>query len=452
MWEKIRVIFTIPELRTKIFFTLFLLAVFRVGSYIPLPVFDQAKLQKNASGGGLLDYMSAFSASNLNNGTIFGLGIMPYISASIIFQLLASVYPPLEKLQKEGETGRKKINEYTRYATVFLCIGQSWVYIRALAAGGKTIDFHFLNDPAVASSGLQFHWQLICVLTATAGTIFLMWLGEQIDEYGIGNGISLLIMGGILARMPTALRELIKPMLSGGGPEIGSSRGKIGVEVVVILVLLFVGVILGVVLISQAQRRIPTQSAKHVRGRRVYGGTKQYLPLRVNQAGVMPIIFASSLLLFPFVIFDWLGHRFNSGVLLDISNQFHRGDSWIYNALYVALIYFFCYFWTAITFNPKDMADNLKNYGSFIPGYRPGRRTADYLEKVMVRITYVGAGFLSVVAIVPTIITSLIPSVNYTIAAFYGGTSLLIAVSVAFDLVQKIDSHLVMRNYKGLLE
>jgi preprotein translocase subunit SecY len=450
MWEKIRVIFTIPELRSKIFFTLILLAVFRIGSHIPLPVYNQEALQKNAQGGGLLDYMSAFSASNLNSGTIFGLGIMPYISASIIFQLLASVYPPLEKLQKEGETGRKKINEYTRYATVFLCIGQSWFYIRALAAGGKNIDVHFLNDPTNAASGLAFNWQIICVLTATAGTIFLMWLGEQIDEYGIGNGISLLIMGGILARMPTALRDLLKPMLA-GGLEIGSGRGKIGPEVVVILMLLFVGVILGVVLISQAQRRIPTQSAKHVRGRRVYGGTRQYLPLRVNQAGVMPIIFASSLLLFPYMIFGWLANRFNSGFLHDIENQFHRGDSWIYNALYVALIYFFCYFWTAITFNPKDMADNLKNYGSFIPGYRPGRRTADYLEKVMVRITYVGAAFLSIVAIIPTIITSTM-NVSYTIAAFYGGTSLLIAVSVAFDLVQKIDSHLVMRNYKGLLE
>ena len=451
MWEKIRVIFTIPELRSKIIFTLILLAVFRIGSYIPLPVFNQEQLQKNTGNGGLLDAMSVFSGANLNSGTIFGLGIMPYISASIIFQLLGSVYPPLEKLQKEGESGRKKINEYTRYATVFLCIGQSWVYIINLAQGGKNIDHHFLND----SGGLQFHWQLICVLTATAGTIFLMWLGEQIDEYGIGNGISLLIMGGILARMPNALRDLIKPMLE-GGVEIGGGRGKMGPEVVVILLLLFVGVILGVVLISQAQRQIPTQSAKHVRGRRVYGGTRQYLPLRVNQAGVMPIIFASSLLLFPYVIFGWLASRLSgypslSNVLHDIENQFHRGDSWIYNALYVALIYFFCYFWTAITFNPKDMADNLKNYGSFIPGYRPGRRTADYLEKVMVRITYVGAGFLSIVAIIPTIITSSF-NVSYTIAAFYGGTSLLIAVSVAFDLVQKIDSHLVMRNYKGLLE
>ncbi len=221
---------------------------------------------------------------------------------------------------------------------------------------------------------------------------------------------------------------------------------------VLVLIVLFVGVIAGVVLISQGQRQIPTQSAKHVRGRKVYGGTRQYLPLRVNQAGVMPIIFASSLLLFPMMFFGWLAGKFPTAtVLRTLESNFHRGESYLYNIFYIALIYFFCYFWTAITFNPKDMADNLKNYGSFIPGYRPGRRTADYLEKVMVRITYVGAGFLSIIAIIPSVVSTYM-QVNYSIAAFYGGTSLLIAVSVAFDLVQKIDSHLVMRNYKGLLE
>ena len=259
-------------------------------------------------------------------------------------------------------------------------------------------------------------------------------------------------MGNILARLPHAIYEVAQPIMAGGGLELGSGRGQMGVEMLLVLIVLFVGVIAGVVLISQGQRRIPTQSAKHVRGRRVYGGTRQYLPLRVNQAGVMPIIFASSLLLFPLMIFGWLANRFTGNVLLrTLESSFHRGESFLYNILYVALIYFFCYFWTAITFNPKDMADNLKNYGSFIPGYRPGRRTADYLEKVMVRITYVGAGFLSLVAIIPTIVSSSM-GVSGSIAAFYGGTSLLIAVSVAFDLVQKIDSHLVMRNYKGLLE
>jgi len=460
MWEKIRVIFTIPELRRKIFFTLILLAVYRVGSHIPLPVFSHEKLATlfdtkggGGSGGDVLQYMSVFSGTNLGQATIFGLGIMPYISASIIFQLLGSVYPPLEKLQKEGETGRKKINEYTRYATVFLCLGQSWFYVLWLASNKDLVNSQFLRyDAAGVSVGMQWSWMFVAVLTMTAGTVFLMWLGEQIDEYGIGNGISLLIMGNILARLPHAIYEVAQPIMAGGGLELGSGRGQMGVEMLLVLIVLFVGVIAGVVLISQGQRRIPTQSAKHVRGRRVYGGTRQYLPLRVNQAGVMPIIFASSLLLFPLMIFGWLANRFTGNVLLrTLESSFHRGESFLYNILYVALIYFFCYFWTAITFNPKDMADNLKNYGSFIPGYRPGRRTADYLEKVMVRITYVGAGFLSLVAIIPTIVSSSM-GVSGSIAAFYGGTSLLIAVSVAFDLVQKIDSHLVMRNYKGLLE
>jgi len=449
MWEKIRVIFTIPELRQKILLTLLLLAIYRVGWQIPLPIVDHRKMTAFFEQGQhglsqLFEQVAVFSASQLSQATIFGLGIMPYISASIIFQLLASVYPPLEKLQKEGETGRKKINEYTRYATVFLCIGQSWFYVGFLIQNGLIYDEFLVNNT------LPFSWQFVGVMTMTAGTIFLMWLGEQIDEYGIGNGISLLIMAGILARMPsTGYIDIIKP-LQQTGLELGGGRGQIGAETLLLLALLFIGVVVGVVLITQGQRRIPTQSAKHVRGRRVYGGTRQYLPLRVNQAGVMPIIFASSLLLFPSVLFQYLARHYPS-FWGPIEHSFHRGDSWTYNVLYIILIYFFCYFWTAITFNPKDMSENLKNYGTFIPGYRPGRRTADYLEKVMVRITYVGAGFLAVVAIFPTIVSSA-AHVPYGLASFYGGTSLLIAVSVAFDVVQKIDSHLVMRNYRGLLE
>jgi preprotein translocase subunit SecY len=256
-------------------------------------------------------------------------------------------------------------------------------------------------------------------------------------------------MAGILARMPAAGLSLFQPMFQQERIQLG---GEAGIDKVVVLMALFIGVVFGVVFITLGQRRIPTQSAKHVRGRRVYGGTRQYLPLRVNQAGVMPIVFASSLLLFPSVLFSYLSHVYPKATWLrELEGAFHRGDGYTYNVLYIALIYFFCYFWTAITFNPKDMADNLKNYGTFIPGYRPGRRTAEYLEKVMVRITYVGAGFLALVAIVPTLISSWL-HVGYNIASFYGGTSLLIAVSVAFDLVQKIDSHLVMRNYKGLLQ
>jgi len=447
MLEKIRVIFTIPELRQKILLTLMFLAIYRVGYQIPLPVIDNAEM-KEALGGGsglgaIFGQVAVFSASQLDQATIFGLGIMPYISASIIFQLLGSVWGPLERLQKEGESGRKKINEYTRYATVVLCLIQSWAYVGFLSGSGYVYKEFQSTD-----GGMLFHWQVVSVLTMTCGTIFLMWIGEQIDEFGIGNGISLLIMAGILAGMPGAAMGL----LNQSSFEL-TSGGKFGVDLLIVLALMFVGVVVGVVFITLGQRRIRMQSAKHIRGRRLYGGgSGQYLPLRVNQAGVMPIIFASSLLLFPAMLFQWVSTTYpGSAFWQSLHGSFQRGTSYFYNVLYVALIYFFCYFWTAITFNPKDMAENLKDQGTFIPGYRPGKRTADYLEKVMVRITYVGAGFLAVVAITPTIVAGSM-GVDYNVAGFFGGTSLLIAVSVAFDLVQKIDSHLVMRNYRGLLE
>lgn len=454
MWEKLRVVFTIPELRQKILLTLAFLAIYRVGYHIPLPTINQEvmgqAMTEQGGFGDFVDRVAVFSASNLREATIFGLGIMPYISASIIFQLLGSVWKPIEDLRKEGETGRKKINEYTRYLTVALCLLQSWMYVRwylmGQSAGGSS-----LIDPSFVTRGqLGLGWQLTSVMTMTCGTIFLMWLGEQIDEFGIGNGISLLIMAGILARMPGALGDLVK---NAELQLVGVMAGRTGVEHLIILCVLFVSVVAGVVFITLGQRRIPTQSAKHVRGRRTYGGTRQYLPLRINQAGVMPIIFASSLLMLPAMLFAFLGNIFSGAAsqLNQIADMFNRGTSFMYNLMYVAFIYFFCYFWTAITFNPKEMAENLKDYGTFIPGYRPGRRTADYLEKVMVRITYVGAGFLAVVAIVPTIVSGSL-GVSFAIASFYGGTGLLIAVSVAFDLVQKIDSHLVMRNYRGLLE
>lgn len=452
MWEKLRIVFTIPELRRKIFLTLGLLAIYRIGFWIPLPIVDQSKSGLFKDTGGFADVLKSvatFSASRLDEATIFGLGIMPYISASIIFQLLGSVWKPLEELQKEGESGRKKINEYTRYATVVLCLFQSWFYLRFLVTSGM-IDQAYLND----NGSLQLSWTVVSVMTMTAGTIFLMWLGEQIDEFGIGNGISLLIMAGILARMPKAGMDLMRPIFQ-GELVLDAGPGEMGVAKLIVLATLFVAVVFGVVYITQGQRRIPMQSAKHVRGRRVFGGgTRQYLPLRVNQAGVMPIIFASSLLMFPGVGFDLLA-RISSGRVADFFSEARTSlmnpTAYAHNVLYVVLIYFFCYFWTAITFNPKDMAENLKNFGSFIPGYRPGKRTADYLEKVMVRITYVGAGFLALVAIMPTLVSQS-ATIEYNLASFYGGTGLLIAVSVAFDLVQKIDSHLVMRNYKGLLE
>lgn len=275
-----------------------------------------------------------------------------------------------------------------------------------------------------------------------------MWLGEQIDEFGIGNGISLLIMAGILAQMPKAMMGFFTNMQW----QLTGFTGAPGIETLVILLFLFVIVVMGVCFITLGQRQIPTQSAKHVRGRRVFGGSRQYLPLKLNQSGVMPIIFASSMLMLPAFLFQYLASAFSGNRLLQsMADSLSQGNSFIYNVMYVALIYFFSYFWMAITFNPKEMAENLKDFGTFIPGYRPGRRTAEHLEKVMIRITYVGAGFLALVAIVPTIISASL-AVDPGVASFYGGTGLLIAVSVAFDLIQKIDSHLVMRDYRGLLE
>ncbi len=452
MLEKLRVIFTIPELRKKIFITLLLLGVYRIGYHITLPVVDQnaiaANSQDSGALGGLIQRVSVFSASNLQQATIFGLGIMPYISASIIFQILGSFVPSIQSLKKEGQAGMKKINDYTRYLTVVLCLLQSAVYVFAYLNSSNLIDPDFQN----ASGTLSFGWSLTSIMMMTCGATFLMWLGEQIDEYGIGNGISLLIMAGILAAMPAALNDLF----SNSDFELKGLGGDVGVETMILLACVFVAVVVGVVFITIGQRRIPTQSAKHVRGRRVFGGTRQYLPLRVNQGGVMPIIFASSLLMIPGILFSFIEQAIQAEgtmgtVMAGLSSAFQPGSGFVYNMMYIAMIYFFCYFWTAITFNPKEMADNLKEYGSFIQGYRPGKRTADYLEKVMVRITYVGAAFLSVVAIVPTLVASWL-NVDMQLASFYGGTGLLIGVSVAFDLVQKIDSHLVMTSHKGLLE
>ena len=452
MLEKLRIVFTIPELRQKIILTLMLLGVYRIGYQIRLPVLKVRLAENSGSIDQFLEKMSLFAANDLRSLSIFGLGIMPYISASIIFQLLGTVWPPIEKLRKEGQTGIKKINEYTRYLTVFICIIQSWVFLNVMtgSGGSASVSEQFTSG----SGGLSFGWQVTLVMAMTCGTMFLMWLGEQIDEYGIGNGISLLIMAGIVAQMPRALWDLRSSMQSSLS---GMSNGQIGPDVLIVLGCLFVAVVFSVVFITLAQRRIPTQSAKHVRGRKVYGGTKQFLPLKINQAGVMPIIFASSLLMIPGVIFQMMAPWFAGSSewiasgLYTLSTIFSNGSSFLYNIFFVMLIFFFCFFWTSVTFNPKEMSENLKDHGTFIPGYRPGKRTADFLEKVMIRITYVGAAFLAIIAIVPTIVTSQF-GVSFSVASFYGGTGLLIAVSVAFDLIQKIDSHLLMRNYSGLLE
>lgn len=453
MWDKLKTVFSIPELRQKILLTLGLLAVYRVGYQIRLPMVNPV-----SAGGSLSEILakvSVFAATDLRQTTIFGLGIMPYISASIVFQLLGTVWPPIMALRKEGQAGQRRINELTRYLTVFLCLLQSFLYLKYMIMADPNAIAKEFMDPSTGN--LSFGWQITAIMIMTCGTVFLMWLGEQIDEYGIGNGISLLIMAGIVAAMPQALINLRSNMTT----ELSGSAGKIGPDKLLVLAALFVAVVFCVVFITMGQRRIQTQSAKHVRGRRVYGGTKQYLPLRMNQAGVMPIIFASSLLLLPGMLFGGLAGWFASDqpdnpntvakIFNGIGDAFTSGTSLTYLVMYVLLIFFFCYFWTSITFNPKEMSENLKDHGTFIPGYRPGKRTADYLEKVMLRVTYVGAAFLAVVAIIPVMVQTQM-DVDFTVASFYGGTGLLIAVSVAFDLVQKIDNHLLMRNYKGLLE
>jgi preprotein translocase subunit SecY len=453
--DKLLTIFKVPELRRKVLFTALFLAIYRIGFYVPLPIVNQSQLknweeQQSSSGAGkLFGTVAMFGGTSIGMSTIFGLGIMPYISASIIFQLLGSVVPSLEAMMKEGESGRKRINEYTRYAAVGLCVVQSAFWVQYMMSPQMNVVLPQYRDV----------WHgLVCVSIMTAGTIFLMWVGEQIDEFGIGNGISLLIMAGILSRVPVAIQTLWQNSTSKLAPE----PGKYGITTIALLLGLFVAVVVGVIAITESQRRIPTQSAKHVRGRRVFGGTRQYLPLKVNQAGVMPIIFASSLLIFPSFVLNSLARStqayqsdqwtFGSALasfFRELSDTFTR-QGYVYTVFYIVLIYFFCYFWTAITFNPKDMAENLKDYGSFIPGYRPGRRTADYLEKVMLRITYVGAAFLALVAIIPAIVSNWL-QVDFTVASFLGGTGLLIVISVCLDLVQKIDSHLVMRDYGGLV-
>jgi len=441
-------IFRIPELRNKVLFTLFMLAIYRIGYHVPLPAVDQDRfVQKTNSGDTAGDriknYVALFSGGDLNSSTIFGLGIMPYISASIIFQLLTTVVPSLEKLQKEGETGRKKIQEWTRYATVPMCMIQATIWLSYMRSG-RYVQSTFASSAAFWFTGL------ICL---TAGCIFLMWLGEQIDEYGLGNGISLIILAGIVARMPSAIGQLIYQSdmtVSGGG------EGKIGPGKILFLMAAFVFIVAGSILITQAQRRIPIQQAKHTRGRRIYGGQRQYLPLRVNHGGVMPIIFAQSLMLFPTLLLGKMSEMLDASNHSWYANALHFMNSemgygrFLYVLLELVMIYFFAYFWTTVQFQPKEMANQLRDYGSFIPGLRPGKRTADYLEKVMMRITYVGAAFLCIIAVVPTAVSTAM-EIPYGVAQFLGGTGLLIVVSVALDIVQRIEANLLMRNYGGFL-
>ncbi len=462
--EQLFVIFKIPELRKKIFITLLFIAVYRIGYYVPLPMIDQAKMAEKMSQaqtgalGQVLGFVSLFSGGNLSQACIFSMGIMPYISASIIIQLLASgVMPSLERLRKEGESGRKKLNEITRYLTVPICMIQAIMIVQSVMrrdAGDTGMGLGVQGY----DEGFNLWWfGGAAVITMTAGTVFLMWLGEQIDEYGIGNGISLIIMAGIVARLPDATNILLMDSTTGKLKStiftLGGATGEISFEKLLVLGCLFLAVVVGVIAMTKAQRRIPTQSAKHVRGRRVYGGTRQFLPMKVNAAGVMPVIFASTLLILPYFFFSLIDNVSGGEVswARTLAHLFQNHRSWFYNIMYIAMIYVFTYFWVAITFNPKEIADNLKDHGSFIPGYRPGKKTADHLERVLMRITFVGAAFLAIIAIIPNVISSEL-EIPPQVASFYGGTGLLIVISVALDLVQKINSHLVMRNYPGLTD
>ncbi len=437
-------VFRIPDLRKKVMFTLLMLTVYRVGFYVPLPGIDQESLARSFRNAGgddatqrAADLFAMFTGGDLGQSTIFGLGIMPYISASIILQILTTILPPLEKLAKEGEVGRRKISEYTRYSTLLLCVIQSVFWVRYLNANGLVY--------ADYTGSIEF--AMMGVFGLTVGTMVLMWIGEQIDEYGLGNGVSLIIMAGILARLPNVFIEIVQSLNMRGSV----SGGAIGPETIVFLMVTFVAVVAGSILITQAQRRIPIQQAKQTRGRRVVGGARHYLPLRINHGGVMPIIFASSFLLLPMWIFN-LPYRAGwppQWFWAFLYESFYPGE-FIYESTYIALVYLFAYFWVSVQFRPRELSENLRDMGSFIPGLRPGKRTADYLETVMERITYVGAGFLAVIAVIPAVVAVYL-NVPWRISAFLGGTGLLIVVSVALDLVQRLEANLIMRNYQGFL-
>jgi len=448
--DQIGNIWRIRELRRKLLITFGLLAICRIGVYIPLPGIDVSALGRfykqlaGTAGGQVLGLINLFSGGAMARGAIFGLGIMPYISASIIFTLLANVVPSLEALRKEGGAGQKKLNQYTRVTTVFICLFQGAIIVRGLYNVPEVIP-----DAIRASWFASFRFIVRSGFLLMAGTMFLMWLGEQIDEHGIGNGISLIITVNILARLPMGIQQLLWQIRTAESQQTAYME-------VAFLLLLFIGVVTVIVYITRGERRIPVQQQKHVRGPRVYGGQKHYLPLRVNQAGVMPIIFASALLMIPQIIAGSM-HQALSG---SRSSFWYRFFGWIndaisrssptftYITLYSALIFFFCYFWTAVVFNPQDMSENLQNMGSFIPGIRPGKRTANYLEGIMNRITLAGSFFLLAVAITPMLLVSVL-GVGWSTAAFYGGTSILIVVGVVLDFVRRVNDHLEMRRYSG---
>jgi preprotein translocase subunit SecY len=426
---------SIPELKRRIFFTIGMIFVFRIGSHVPTPGINAAAMEAmmQSQAGGVLGFMNLFSGGALSHFSVFALGIMPYISTSIIIQLLTTVVPYLERLQKEGEQGRKKITQYTRYGTVLLCViqsvGMTYMLRNISPAGGDSI---------VNNWGLGF--QVTTVLTLTCGTIFIMWLGEQINERGIGNGMSMLIFAGIVARLP----------LEAGTMWALFSAGSVNL----FQVLIFVGILLALValtvVIQQSYRKVPVQYAQRIVGRKVYRGQSTQLPLKVDYSGVIAVIFASSVLITPTTLAKYFE---NPSAETMSQNMIHTlitllsPGSWLYTALYAILIVFFCYFYTAITFNPTDVAENMKKYGGFIPGLRPGKSTAEYIDQTLSRITLGGALAVVLIAIVPDLLAK-----QMSIGWYFGGTTMLIVVGVALDTMKQVESHLLMRHYEGFMK
>jgi preprotein translocase subunit SecY len=455
MIQSFKNIWNIPELRRRVLYTLGLLAIYRIGGHIPTPGIDNAALLRlfESQAGSILGYVDLFAGGNFKRFTVFALGIMPYITASIILQLFTVIWPYLEKLSKEGEAGRRKITQWTRYGTVILSFIQAlgvalWLESASSSAGVGQIVIH----PG-------FFFRFMTVLTLTTGTAFIMWLGEQISERGIGNGISLIIYAGIVVGFPNAVVKTIQDWQTGAMSPL----------VIALLIILMLLVVAAIVYVERAQRKIPIQYARRVVGRRVYGGASTYLPLRVNTAGVIPVIFASSMLAIPQTIGSIAFFK-DVGWVQDLLHQLSYSAP-LYNLSYAALIIFFSYFYVSIIFNPMDQADNMKKYGGFIPGIRPGKKTAEYIDGILTRLTFGGAVYLAAISVLPVLLISglqvqQLPWIGSTLDAilprflteglnvkfFFGGTSLLIVVGVAMDTVQQIESQLIMRHYEGFMK
>jgi preprotein translocase subunit SecY len=417
----------VPELQKRIIFTLLMLFVYRMGIHIPTPGIDSTIMKEwfDMQQGTLLGMFDMFTGGGFRSLSIFALGVMPYISSSIIVQLLCMIYPPFEQLQKEGAAGKHKLTVYTRYGTVFLCLVQSYFMsfgVEQMSVAGQSV---------VISPGWGF--RMVAMITMTTGTCFLMWLGEQITERGIGNGISLIIFAGIVARLPVAAYNTWRL----------AATGELSYFVLIMVIALVFAVVAGIVFMETAQRRVPIQYPKQIRGRKVYGGQSTHMPLKINISGVIPPIFASSIIVFPATIAQFFP---NVGFMKSAANLLHPSGI-IYNLIYILAIVFFTYFYTAVIFNPVDVAENLKKNGGYIPGIRPGKSTSEYLDKVLSRLTFIGAIYLSVVCVLPILLTS-----KANVPFYFGGTSLLIVIGVSLDTMSQIESHLISRQYDGLLK